>query len=272
MENPSDKQIIDDPRGTQKPTYESGMPAARGIQNTKYELSTPATRSIQNTKCELGTPATRADIIEKLFDSFYIERSGKEIVPTSKGIQLVAIVPSDLRSAELTGKWEQELALISMGKSKSDTFIAGMRQYTTKLVSSVIASNAKYVHDNMTREKCPDCENFLLEVKGKKGIMRICPDRECGYRKSISVETNARCPNCNKKLTLRGEGEKRVFSCICGHRERVSDFEKRRAEAGASKDAVRKYLESQKRQDENTGQSALAAQLAKWKEKYEGND
>ena len=54
----------------------------------------------------LGTPATRADIIEKLFSSFYIERRGKELVPTAKGLQLVKLVPEELRSAVLTAKWE----------------------------------------------------------------------------------------------------------------------------------------------------------------------
>jgi DNA topoisomerase-3 len=178
----------------------------------------------------------------------------------------MSIVPEDLKSAELTGKWEQELALISKGKSKSDVFLAEMRKYTTKLVSSVKASDIKYVHDNITREKCPDCEKFLLEVKGKKGVMRVCPDRECGYRKSLSIQTNARCPNCHKKLELRGEGDKRIFFCICGHRERLSDFEKRKGDAGASKSEVKNYLRSQNQQNAGAGNSALAEQLAKWKE------
>lgn len=57
----------------------------------------------------LGTVATRADIIEKLFNSFVIEKRGKEIVPTSKGIQLIELVPKDLKSPLLTAKWEKEL-------------------------------------------------------------------------------------------------------------------------------------------------------------------
>ena len=171
-------------------------------------------RDMLKTTNGLGTPATRPDIIEKLFASFYVERRGKEIVPTSKGIQLISIVPSDLKSAELTAKWEQELALISKGLAKSDGFLTQMRAYTAKLVSMVIASDAKYVHDNMTREKCPECGKFLLEVNGKKGVMRICSDRECGYRKNVSMQTNARCPNCHKKLELRGESDKRMFVSV----------------------------------------------------------
>lgn len=189
-------------------------------------------------------------------------------MPTSKGIQLISIVPSDLKSAELTGKWEQELALISKGLGKSDVFLTQMRSYAAKLVSMVIASDAKYVHDNMTREKCPDCGKYLLEVNGKKGILRVCSDRDCGYRKNVSMQTNARCPNCHKKLEMRGEGDKRMFFCICGHRERLADFEKRRSGPGATKSEIRNYMQAQ---DKNTGEkledSALAIQLAKWKEK-----
>jgi len=219
----------------------------------------------------LGTPATRADIIEKLFTSFYLERNGKEIVPTSKGKQLISIVPTDLKSAELTAKWEKELSLISKGQAKSNEFIDEMRSYASNLVSMVISGNANYVHDNMTREKCPDCGQFLLEVKGKKGIMRVCNDRECGYRKSVSMQTNARCPNCHKKLEMRGEGDKRMFSCVCGHREKLAEFQKRRSESGAAKGEVKKYMQKQaKEQSEGAeGNSALAAQLAKWKEQNE---
>ncbi|MCL2462159.1 MAG: DNA topoisomerase III [Defluviitaleaceae bacterium] len=224
------------------------------------ELSAEA-RAVLKTTSGLGTPATRADIIEKLFDSFYVERRGKEIVPTSKGIQLIPLVPADLRSAELTAKWEQELALISKGQAKSDVFITKMRQYTTKLVSDVAASGAKYIHDNMTREKCPDCGEYLLEVNGKKGVMLVCSNRECGYRKNLAMQTNARCPNCNKRLELRGEGDKRMFACVCGYREKLVDFEKRRAEAGANKNEVRDFLESQNRRNADAGESALAKQL-----------
>ena len=141
-----------------------------------------------------------------------------------------------------------------------------MKDYASKLVSAVAASDARYTHDNMTREKCPDCGKFLLDVTGKKGKMLVCSDRECGYRKNLSVQTIARCPNCHKKLEMRGEGEKRMFVCVCGHRERLSDFEKRRTESGASKRDVESYMRDQNKKNNETGTSALASQLAKWME------
>ena len=235
------------------------------MENPSGKEMSANVRAILKTTSGLGTPATRADIIEKLFSSFCIERRGKEIVPTSKGIQLVNLVPEDLRSAELTAKWEQELALISKGQVQKKAFIDEMRSYATKLVSDVSASSATYTHDNMTKDKCPDCGKYLLEVSGKKGKMLVCPDRDCGYRKNLSMVTNARCPNCHKKLEMRGEGEKRMFVCKCGHRERLSDFEKRKKESGASKRDTENFLRNQSKQEEK-GSSALADQLAKWME------
>ena len=217
----------------------------------------------------LGTPATRADIIEKLFSTFYVERRGKELVPTSKGMQLVELAPEELRSAALTAKWEDQLADIAKGKVRDSEFVDQMRKYATELVTEVKASNQTYRHDNQTRTPCPDCGKYLLRVKGKRDEMLVCPDRECGYRRSLSQTTNARCPNCHKKMELRGEGEKQMFACVCGYREKLTDFKKRRANAGAGKRDVRKYLANQ---DTGGGNTAMADALAKWKAAQEAKD
>ena len=210
----------------------------------------------------LGTPATRADIIEKLFSSFYVERQGKTLVPTSKGIQLVDMAPADLRSAELTARWEDRLARIAKGQERDAAFVAEMRQYAAKLVRDVKASQASYTHDNQTRKPCPQCGKLLLLVKDKRGELLVCPDRDCGFRRRTTQVTNARCPNCHKKLELWGEGDKQTFACACGYREKLSDFEARRKRDGAGKSDVRRYMAQQEQQsDKNT---AMADALAKW--------
>ncbi len=209
----------------------------------------------------LGTPATRADIIEKLFNTFYIERRGKEIYPTSKGIQLIGLVPTDLKSPELTAKWEQQLSLISKGKVNPSTFIGDMKSYATKLVGAVIANSEQFRHDNVTREKCPECGKYMLDVNGKKGKMLVCPDRECGHRKTVTVVSNARCPECHKKMEIRGEGEKKSFYCVCGYREKLDAFKQRKGEQ-VNKKEVTQFLKQQ-----DSGEpinSALADALAKW--------
>lgn len=234
------------------------------MENPASQVEDSRLRNALKTAGGLGTPATRADIIEKLFNSFYIERRGREIFPTSKGRQLIGIVPPDLKSAELTAKWEQQLSLIAEGKANDRKFIEEMRGYASSLVQAVKSSTAEYKHDNMTREPCPQCGKYLLEVNGKKGKMLVCQDRDCGYRKSISVITNARCPECHKKLEMRGEGDKKAFFCVCGYREKLSDFEKRKESSGAGKRDVAKYMQQQAKQ--KPAGNALADQLAKWME------
>ncbi len=234
------------------------------MENPTGQVDDGSLKDALKTAGGLGTPATRADIIEKLFDSFCVERRGKEIFPTSKGKQLIEIVPPDLKSAELTARWEQRLSLIAKGSADNKKFIEEMRSYASALVSSVKSGDAKYRHDNMTREVCPECGKYLLEVNGKKGKMLVCQDRECGYRKSISVVTNARCPECHKKLEMRGEGDKKAFFCVCGYREKLTDFEKRKESSGAGKRDVAKYMQQQSKQ--KTASNPLADQLAKWME------
>lgn len=208
----------------------------------------------------LGTPATRADIIEKLYSSFYVEKQGNSMIPTSKGIQLIDIVPPDLKEPVLTAKWEQELEKIAKGKLNKNDFIKRIEKYTTDLVNTVKNSDDTYRHDNMTRKVCPECGKFLLDVNGKKGKMLVCQDRECGYRQSVSIITNARCPECHKKLELRGEGEKKSFYCSCGYREKYSAFKERKAAGGASKRDVRNYLKNQQKQNkEESANNPFAA-------------
>ena len=178
----------------------------------------------------LGTVATRADIIEKLFNSFSLEKKGKEIVPTSKAKQLMELVPSELKSPLLTAKWEGDLEDISKGKKNADKFISDMRNYATALVQDVKFNGNKFVHDNITGKKCPSCGKYMLEVKNKTGVMNVCQDRECGHREGVSRTTNARCPECKKKLELRGHGDGQIYVCPgtnCNFREKAVQFNKR---------------------------------------------
>ncbi|MGG1396587.1 DNA topoisomerase III [Bacillus salipaludis] len=211
----------------------------------------------------LGTVATRADIIDKLFNSFLIEKRGKDIHITSKGRQLLDLVPEELKSPALTAEWEQKLDQIAHGKLKKDVFISEMKNYTKEIVAEIKASNKKYKHDNISTKNCPDCGKPMLEVNGKKGKMLVCQDRECGHRKNVSRLTNARCPQCHKKLELRGEGEGQIFACKCGYREKLSAFEARRKkESGGKVDkrTVQKYLKNQNKEEEPLN-NALAEAL-----------
>ena len=221
-----------------------------------------ATLLTEMEKHNLGTVATRADIIEKLFNSFFVEMKNKEIHITSKGRQLLDLAPKDLKSPELTAKWEKTLNYISKGKSKKNEFLNEMKNYSKTIVKEIKNSENKFKHDNLTRNKCPECGKFMLEVNGKRGKMLVCEDRECNTRKLISQTTNARCPNCHKRLELKGQGEGKIFTCSCGHREKLSSFNKRKAEekGKASKKDINKYLKNQNKEQEafNNPFAALA--------------
>lgn len=216
----------------------------------------------------IGTVATRADIIEKLFNMFYIEKNGKDIIPTSKGKQLIELVPSELKSPLLTAQWELELELISKGKKDPKAFIERMRKYAEELVIDVKGSSDKFKHDNLTGKKCPNCGKYMLEVKGKYGVMNVCQDRACGYRENISKFTNARCPECKKRLELRGQGEGQIYVCPnanCNFREKASVFSKRFDKSDkVNKKEVNNIMKKMKQESEAPLNSALAEALAKF--------
>ena len=215
----------------------------------------------------LGTVATRADIIEKLFNSFMIEKRDKYIHLTSKGKQVLELAPEGLTSPELTARWEQELADIAKGKAKKKDFEAEIRNYTVDIVKDITASSKTYRHDNLTNKKCPECGKLMLEVNHKNGRMLVCQDRACGYRKTLSRVTNARCPQCHKKMELVGEGENKRFTCECGYREKLSAFEKRKQESGGgvSKKDVNKYMNKMKKEAKEPVNNAFAEAFAKIK-------
>ena len=213
----------------------------------------------------LGTVATRADIIEKLFSSFLLEKRGKDICLTSKAKQLLTLVPEDLRKPELTADWEMRLSKIADGKLKRAAFMKDIRSYSNELISQIKSGEGQFRHDNVTSTKCPVCGKRMLLVKGKNSEMLVCQDRECGHRETIARTSNARCPVCHKKMELRGKGDSQIFVCKCGYKEKLSSFKDRRAKegAGVSKKDVAKYLNQQKKEAEAPINSAFADAFAK---------
>ncbi len=200
----------------------------------------------------LGTVATRADIIDKLFNSFMVEKEGQQIKITSKGKQLLDLVPDELKSPATTAIWEQKLENIEKGKLKKEIFINEMKDHTRNITTQIKNSDKKYKHDNISGKSCPDCGKPMLEVNGKKGKMLVCQDRECGHRKNIAKITNARCPKCKKKMTLSGEGSGRIFTCVCGYKEKMSAFEERKKKEDkgkADKRTVNKYIKEQDKEE-----------------------
>lgn len=214
----------------------------------------------------LGTVATRADIIEKLFHTFLMEKRGNDIYLTSKAKQLLELVPEDLKKPELTADWEMKLSEISKGKLQKDLFLKDIRGYTEELIREIKTGEGTFRHDNLTNTKCPVCGKRMLAVNGKNSKMLVCQDRECGHRETISRLTNARCPNCHRKMEMYVKGKEDTFICsTCGYKEKLSSFQQRRAKegAGVSKKEVQRYLNKQKKEAQEPVNNAFADALAK---------
>ena len=216
-------------------------------------------------KGNLGTVATRADIIDKLFNSFLMEKKDKDIRVTSKGRQLLGLVPEDLKKPELTADWEKKLLAISEGRLKKDSFISEIRGYTEEIVREIAGGEGQFRHENLTNHLCPNCGKRMLSVQGKNSKMLVCQDRSCGYRESVSRKTNARCPKCHRKMEMYGKGDAQTFVCSCGYKEKLSAFQNRRKKegAGVSKRDVQQYMRRQQKEANEPINNAFAAAFAK---------
>ena len=129
----------------------------------------------------LGTPATRAAIIEKLVTAGFVERKGKNLIPTKAGINLVTVLPEPLTSPMLTAEWEQKLTEIAKGNADPDTFMGGIRTMVQEIVStySCISEDGKklFAPEKEGIGTCPRCGQPVYE--GKKNF--ACSDRSCGF-------------------------------------------------------------------------------------------
>ncbi|EYE88562.1 DNA topoisomerase III [Fervidicella metallireducens AeB] len=121
----------------------------------------------------LGTPATRAGIIERLIEVGYINRKGKNLVPTEKGMKLIDIVPNELKSPETTGKWEKGLSSISKGKLDSNKFMNSIKRYVKYIIETCLKENKEVVFTDDNKSKtskkkftnlgqCPICKNGIV--------------------------------------------------------------------------------------------------------------
>lgn len=214
----------------------------------------------------LGTVATRADIIEKLFHTFLMEKRGNDILLTSKAKQLLELVPEDLKKPELTADWEMRLSKIAQGKLKKNIFLKDIKNYAEEIIGEIKTGQGTFHHDNLTNTKCPVCGKRMLSVNGKNSKMLVCQDRNCGHRETISRLTNARCPNCHRKMELYLKGKEDTFICsTCGYKEKLSSFQARREKegAGVSKRDVQRYLNKQRKEAQEPINNAFAQALAK---------
>ena len=129
----------------------------------------------------LGTPATRAAIIEKLVAAGFVERKGKNLLPTKAGINLVTVLPEALTSPMLTAEWEQRLSAVAKGEADPGEFIEGIRAMMRELVQtySHISEDGQklFAPEKEVIGNCPRCGKLVYE--GKKNF--ACSDRSCTF-------------------------------------------------------------------------------------------
>ena len=137
----------------------------------------------------LGTPATRAATIEKLIKTGFVERQKKNLVPTDKGISLIAVLPEDIKSPLLTAEWEQKLKLIERGEFSDTGFMDEIASLARELVAAHSVPSPEYatlfavvIHDTPTKRDdiigaCPRCGSPVTE--NLKGF--FCSSRACKF-------------------------------------------------------------------------------------------
>ena len=129
----------------------------------------------------LGTPATRAAIIEKLVNGGFVERKGKQLIPTKSGIELVCVLPEVLTSPQLTANWENNLTQIAKGNADPDSFMTGIETMTRELVSTYPFLSDKekerFKEEKPVIGKCPRCGANIYE--GRKNY--YCANRDCAF-------------------------------------------------------------------------------------------
>jgi DNA topoisomerase-3 len=128
----------------------------------------------------IGTPATRAAIIERLINVGYIEREGRALIATEKGMQVIKLLSDHaLTSPELTGEWEHRLGLIEQGEDSRPAFMSDIAKFTTETVQQLDQLKGVKI-ERANLGPCPVCGRDVIE--NRKGYS--CWSREdpgCGF-------------------------------------------------------------------------------------------
>lgn len=251
-------------KGTTKPPslFTEGTLLAAMENPSKYlNVNNKSFKEVLEETGGLGTVATRADIIEKLYNKGFMEKKGEYIYITNKGEQLLTLVPPDIKSPDLTAKWELKLSGIKQGEVNKKDFLKEIIFYTKNVVEQIKNSDSNYIHENITGDKCPKCGNPMLKESDKRGEVLICSQGSCRHRIRLSIKTNARCPNCHKSLSLFGEGDGQIFVCSCGYREKLTAFQqkKKKQTQNISKKEAQKFMKknNEKEPENNPFKDAL---------------
>ena len=127
----------------------------------------------------LGTPATRAGVLEKLVRGGFLERKGRQLLPTKKGHNLIVVLPDSIKSAKLTAQWEAALKDVEHGQQAAADFLTRIERMVADLVEGYRAVQADTALFDLRESigKCPRCGKDVVESK----LSFQCSDRSCGF-------------------------------------------------------------------------------------------
>lgn len=168
-------------KDVQLKAHETTPPAPHTDASLLYAMEHAGSKILpedpEATDIGLGTPATRAETIEKIISRGYAKRIGKKaIVPTNAGIKLIEVLPEKLTSPVMTVDWEKQLAEIGSGTKDPNSFMSGIRQLTSEIVSSAAVP---HTFGPVALGKCPLCGSNIYE--GKAGKNYYCQNKACGF-------------------------------------------------------------------------------------------
>lgn len=133
----------------------------------------------------LGTPATRAGIIEKLVKGGFVERKKRELIPTEKGMELIRILPDQIKSADMTVAWEAALQEVETGEREPEAFLEDISRMVSELVKSY--ENEETRQSGMLPDgrggigRCPRCGKDVYEGKKSFYCSGYQDNPPCGF-------------------------------------------------------------------------------------------
>ena len=184
-----DDEESDEPSGVLPPLSEGAEVSVKSVKQLEHK-TTPPKRYTEDMllsameragsdsysddddveKKGLGTPATRAAIIETLVKRQYVERRGKQLIPTDKGIRVIDVVPEKVKSPAMTAEWESTLQKIARGEADDQQFLREMTEFTKQLIKDNAGETTR--ENNPFRfsrlpvvGKCPNCGKNVYEFQ-----------------------------------------------------------------------------------------------------------
>ncbi len=198
------------------------------MKNVAKEIADAKLKKVLKDSKGLGTSATRPSIFKTLLDRGLIAKKGKFVISTDAGRSLINALPEAVKSPGTTALWEQSLELIADGQVSMEQFIGSQREWISKIVDYEIKNTGSMAIKATAKFNCPECNDVLRRIKGKKGFFWGCSNRECKYtapdsrgkpgKQKKAVMSNICCPECGKALRQISAKKGKFWGCS-GYRD-----------------------------------------------------